>query len=296
MIMPGVQNPHWRPCFSQNAFWSGWRSPSSPRPSIVVTAAPSACAASIVQLFTARPSRWTVHAPHWLVSQPTWVPVRPRSSRISWTRSRLGSTSTSRAFAVHLERDVQLGHRDDLLPCSGAGLIPGSRLPGWMRGTWPEGLGALRGSRMVAGSRGRLQPGSGAVAGRGPGQPPRASPRVAARSGCGLRPRVEPGIHGILERAGRRGSRRGRGRRARRASAGAERAQQRPVGEADPREPPAVRGGGVAGRPDELRRLVAALAAVARRGPRRRSRARAGAARTRCQLSGPATRSNRNEA
>ena len=26
MIMPGVQNPHWRPCFSQNAVWSGWSS------------------------------------------------------------------------------------------------------------------------------------------------------------------------------------------------------------------------------------------------------------------------------
>ena len=25
MIMPGVQKPHWRPCWSQNACWSGWR-------------------------------------------------------------------------------------------------------------------------------------------------------------------------------------------------------------------------------------------------------------------------------
>ena len=40
------------------------------------------------------PSTWTVQAPHWLVSQPTWVPVRPRSSRSSWTSSRRGSTST----------------------------------------------------------------------------------------------------------------------------------------------------------------------------------------------------------
>ena len=24
MIMPGVQKPHWRPCWSQNACWSGW--------------------------------------------------------------------------------------------------------------------------------------------------------------------------------------------------------------------------------------------------------------------------------
>ena len=96
MIIPGVQKPHWRPCFSQNAFWSGWSAPSpAAMPSIVVTLDPSACAASIVQLLTALPSTWTVHAPHWLVSHPTCVPVRPSSSLITWTRSRLGSTSTS---------------------------------------------------------------------------------------------------------------------------------------------------------------------------------------------------------
>ena len=49
---------------------------------------------------------WTVHAPHWLVSQPTWVPVRSRSSRRAWTRSRLGSTSSSRACPIDDERDV----------------------------------------------------------------------------------------------------------------------------------------------------------------------------------------------
>ena len=44
MIIPGVQKPHWRPCFSQNAFWSGCRAPSPPAmPSIVVTLVPSAC-------------------------------------------------------------------------------------------------------------------------------------------------------------------------------------------------------------------------------------------------------------
>ena len=54
MIMPGVQNPHWRPCFAQNASWSGWSVPSAAAmPSIVVTLEPSAWTASIVQLFTA---------------------------------------------------------------------------------------------------------------------------------------------------------------------------------------------------------------------------------------------------
>ena len=40
-----------------------------------MTLPPSAWTASIVQVFTAWPSTWTVQAPHWLVSQPTWVPV-----------------------------------------------------------------------------------------------------------------------------------------------------------------------------------------------------------------------------
>ena len=39
MIMPGVQKPHWRPCFSQKAFWSGWSVSPSAMPSMVVTLA-----------------------------------------------------------------------------------------------------------------------------------------------------------------------------------------------------------------------------------------------------------------
>ena len=36
MIMPGVQNPHCRPCWSQNACWSGCSPPTGARPSMVV--------------------------------------------------------------------------------------------------------------------------------------------------------------------------------------------------------------------------------------------------------------------
>src|SRR6266576_6111561 len=67
---------------------------------MVVTWLPSAWTASTVQDLMARPSRWTVQAPHWLVSQPTWVPVNSKSSRISSTRSRLGSTSASRDWPL----------------------------------------------------------------------------------------------------------------------------------------------------------------------------------------------------
>ena len=65
MIMPGVQKPHWRPCCSQNACLERVQpGVAGARPSMVVTLQPSAWTASIVQDFTARPSRWTVHAPH----------------------------------------------------------------------------------------------------------------------------------------------------------------------------------------------------------------------------------------
>src|SRR5207248_8934047 len=91
--MPGVQNPHCRPCWSQNACCMGWSFPSCASPSMVVTERPSTCTAKSEHDFTAAPSSRTVQAPHWLVSQPTCVPVRPSASRRKWTRSMRGSTS-----------------------------------------------------------------------------------------------------------------------------------------------------------------------------------------------------------
>ena len=46
-MIPGVQNPHWKPCSSMNACWIGCRSSSVPSPSIVVISLPSACIASM---------------------------------------------------------------------------------------------------------------------------------------------------------------------------------------------------------------------------------------------------------
>ena len=104
-IIPGVQNPHWSPWCSTNASLDrdGARRLAA-RPSIVVTSAPSAWSASMVQLFTARPSRSTVQAPHWLVSQPTCVPVSPSPSRSAWTRSVRGSTSSDRGSPLTTAR------------------------------------------------------------------------------------------------------------------------------------------------------------------------------------------------
>src|SRR3954447_17327546 len=92
MIMPGVQKPHCRPWCSRNASCIGCSgAPSAASPSIVLTSWPSAITASVVQDFTARPSRCTTQAPHCEVSQPTWVPVNRRFSRRNWTSRVRGS-------------------------------------------------------------------------------------------------------------------------------------------------------------------------------------------------------------
>ena len=62
---------------------------------MVVTARPSACAASMVHDFTDSSSSSTVHAPHDVESQPMLVPVRPTTSRRYCTSSVRASTSCS---------------------------------------------------------------------------------------------------------------------------------------------------------------------------------------------------------
>src|ERR1700755_3142677 len=59
---------------------------------MVFTSWPSAITASVVQDFTALPSRCTTQAPHCEVSQPTWVPVSLKFSRKNCTSSVRGST------------------------------------------------------------------------------------------------------------------------------------------------------------------------------------------------------------
>src|SRR3954451_6288067 len=102
IITPGVVNPSWVACSSQNPSWIGERAPSCASPSTVVTCDPSAETASTMQLFTALPSSRTVHAPHSPVSQPTFVPVSPSWSRSVSTRSSLGETSTDTSVPLTL--------------------------------------------------------------------------------------------------------------------------------------------------------------------------------------------------
>jgi hypothetical protein len=80
-IIPGVQKPHCMAWSAQKASCSGLRPSAGVRPSMVVTAAPSSCAARSRQLRALAPSTSTVQAPHTPCSQPTWVPVRASVSR-----------------------------------------------------------------------------------------------------------------------------------------------------------------------------------------------------------------------
>src|SRR5690348_17451745 len=68
--MPGVQKPHCSPWCWRKASCIGCSVPSAfAMPSMVTRSAPSACMASRLQDFTARPFMWMVQAPHCAVSQ-----------------------------------------------------------------------------------------------------------------------------------------------------------------------------------------------------------------------------------
>src|SRR5579884_2135324 len=100
--MPGVQNPHCKPCSSLNPSCNGCSEPFDGSPSTVIISPPSACTANTVHDFTLLPFRITVHAPQLLVSQPTCVPVNPSCSRIKCTSSSRESAATSRSLPLTL--------------------------------------------------------------------------------------------------------------------------------------------------------------------------------------------------
>src|SRR5882724_2733809 len=99
-------------------------------PSIVVTLEPAAWPASTVQDLTARPSIWTVQAPHWLVSQPIWVPVRLRFSRSRWTRSVRSSTSAETALPLIVSSILDILNPPDFIFSSDLGPNQRRRRPG----------------------------------------------------------------------------------------------------------------------------------------------------------------------
>src|SRR5690606_39494819 len=125
---------------------------------MVTTSAPSACTASMVQDFIARPFTWTTQAPHWLVSQPTWVPVSRSFSRSAWTSNVWGwtSTDTFRPLTFMVTVGIGVASRRTCGPAllrfagfwNGPGHLPGADLlffqfqsaAGFWRGQGDEGL------------------------------------------------------------------------------------------------------------------------------------------------------------
>ena len=83
ITMPGVQNPHCRPCSGRNAAAHRVQLVRRRRePSIVVTSAPSACDGEHRARLHRLPVESTVHAPHDVVSQPMFVAVRPSVAQV----------------------------------------------------------------------------------------------------------------------------------------------------------------------------------------------------------------------
>src|SRR5206468_390151 len=89
--IPGVQKPHWRPCFAWKARWIGWSSPSGARLATVAMSAPWAWTARTRQESVSRPSSQTAHVPQPPCSHATCTPVRPSSCRRKSARSSRGS-------------------------------------------------------------------------------------------------------------------------------------------------------------------------------------------------------------
>ena len=101
MIWPGWQYPHCGTPSSTHACCTGWL-PSADRPSMVVIRESAATPTSVMQERAARPSRWTVQAPHCATPQPNLVPLRPRTSRSTQSSGMLPSTSTLRRVPLTL--------------------------------------------------------------------------------------------------------------------------------------------------------------------------------------------------
>src|ERR1700736_6361286 len=84
---------------------------------MVLTSCPSAMTASVVQDFTALPSRCTTQAPHCEVSQPTWVPVSRRFSRKNCTSRVRGSTLALTGLPFTIREILAIQHSLHLHRC-----------------------------------------------------------------------------------------------------------------------------------------------------------------------------------
>ena len=91
MTKPGVQKPHWEPCSSTMACWTGCSLPSgAARPSAVTSSLPASAASGVMQALSVRQGQLAVleleddgggrrrQSP---VAQPSLVPTWPFSRR-----------------------------------------------------------------------------------------------------------------------------------------------------------------------------------------------------------------------
>src|SRR6266849_9619465 len=109
MIIPGVQNAHWKASASRKACCTGCRRPSFCSPSMVVIDFPTPALTGTWHERRGAPPIRTVHAPHCPSPQPYLLPVKPSSSRKTSNRGvsggyltgyRLSLTSISIGFAM----------------------------------------------------------------------------------------------------------------------------------------------------------------------------------------------------
>src|SRR5215470_9556648 len=104
---------------SCHAICSGWV-PSADSPSRVITCLLATVDTGVWQERTARPSRWTVHAPHRPAPQPNLVPFRLSTSRITQSNGMSAGTSTVADFPLTVKvkailETPQLGRRVEQL-------------------------------------------------------------------------------------------------------------------------------------------------------------------------------------
>ena len=149
MSIPGVQNPHCSAWWWENACCRGCWSSAEPRPSTVVSDAPSHCTANSRHARTASPSSSTVHIPHTPCSHPTCVPVSPSRSRRTSESVVRGATAsvTARPLTVTVTSTVPSASTLMRAP-------PGTRGPVRARRARPAGGPGSRASR---GSRRRCR-------------------------------------------------------------------------------------------------------------------------------------------
>ena len=106
MIMPGVQKPHWMAPARTKASWIKWGFSGVPRPSTVMTSAPSSFTTFVMQERTDLPLTMTVQAPHCpFRSQDCLVPVRCRSPRRRSIRTISRACFDLSPYAVYRQRD-----------------------------------------------------------------------------------------------------------------------------------------------------------------------------------------------